>query len=395
MDVAEVREIQRQRGNKDYKQAVKAISGGKIAEGFQKLDDMGSIVEIKDEPRQGEAKDSRERKNEMIFEEVKQSVNNRQSFLIVAPTHAEGNDITASMREAMKKEGMIGKKDSIFTTLRSSNLTEAELKDVASYKQGDVVQFHQNVKGIKRGSKLNVSAVGEDSVTVTGEDGLTHALPLDKAGNFQLYNTQEKAFTKGDKIRVTQGSYFHDGKGRHRLNNGSIHDIAGIRKNGEIELANGWTLPKNFGHMTHGYVTTSHASQGKTVDNVLVSQSSQSFMASYMEQFYVSVSRGKKSVKIFTDDKEELLKAVSRSGERETALERTERSKRIMPVDTQKKMIDRYNNLARYVEILAYKARDNVSNFKQQIPYFNVANANNPKQSAPAPKAQVQPPPRR
>ncbi len=76
-------------------------------------------------------------------------------------------------------------------------------------------------------------------------------------------------------------------------------------------LENGWTVGKDFGHLAHGYVVTSHASQGKTVDRVFVGQSSQSFPASSREQFYVSASRAREQVIIYTDDKEALLEAVS------------------------------------------------------------------------------------
>jgi len=68
-------------------------------------------------------------------------------------------------------------------------------------------------------------------------------------------------------------------------------------------------------------VVTSHASQGKSVERVLIGQSSQSFPASSREQFYVSVSRGTDQVTVYTDDKEALLEAVSHSDNRLAATE--------------------------------------------------------------------------
>ena len=61
---------------------------------------------------------------------------------------------------------------------------------------------------------------------------------------------------------------------------------------------------------------TSHASQGKTVGKVIVSQSTASSGAASMEQFYVSVSRSRDAVSIWTDDKQGLLQAVQSSEER-------------------------------------------------------------------------------
>jgi ATP-dependent exoDNAse (exonuclease V) alpha subunit len=68
-------------------------------------------------------------------------------------------------------------------------------------------------------------------------------------------------------------------------------------------------------------VVTSHASQGKTVDRVIIGQSADSMRAASHEQFYVSVSRGRERATIYTDDKKALLEAVSRSDDRVAATE--------------------------------------------------------------------------
>ncbi len=97
--------------------------------------------------------------------------------------------------------------------------------------------------------------------------------------------------------------------------------MKGFDGEGNIVLDNGWLVARDFGHLAYGYVVTSHSSQGKTVDRVLVGQSSESFPASSREQFYVSASRAKESVTIYTDNKQDLLDAVSRSDERLSATE--------------------------------------------------------------------------
>jgi hypothetical protein len=54
---------------------------------------------------------------------------------------------------------------------------------------------------------------------------------------------------------------------------------------------------------------------------VLVAQSSDSFLASSREQFYVSISRGKESVRIYTDNRRELEAAVGISSKRRAGIE--------------------------------------------------------------------------
>ncbi len=203
-----------------------------------------------------------------------------------------------------KAAGRLGSNEQTFDALENANLTEAERADAVSYSPGDVLVFHQNAKGHQKGDRV---VVGEGP------------LPLDQAARFQVYRRSQLPIAAGDTLRVTRNGSTADGK--HRLNNGAIYTVKGFTRSGDIRLANGWTVARDFGHLAHGYVVTSHASQGKTVDRVFIGQSSESFPASSREQFYVSASRGRQQVTVYTDDKEALLEAVSRGDGRLTATE--------------------------------------------------------------------------
>jgi predicted RNA-binding protein with PIN domain len=84
---------------------------------------------------------------------------------------------------------------------------------------------------------------------------------------------------------------------------------------------------------------TSHASQGKTTDKIIISQSSLSGKASSIEQFYVSVSRGRQAVSIYTDDKAELIKAVAQSTQRISATELLEKNSKVKAVIEQGRIL--------------------------------------------------------
>jgi hypothetical protein len=86
-------------------------------------------------------------------------------------------------------------------------------------------------------------------------------------------------------------------------------------------LTDGRQLPAGFNTFTHGYAVTSHSSQSKTVDEVLLVASSKSFAAVNREQFYVSISRGRERVHVFTDDAGLLARRVTDSHERKAAIE--------------------------------------------------------------------------
>jgi murein L,D-transpeptidase YafK len=116
--------------------------------------------------------------------------------------------------------------------------------------------------------------------------------------------------------------------------------VKGFTKDGDIKLDNGWVITKDFGNLTHGYCVTSHSSQSKGVDCVFVAESSASFQAADREQFYVSVSRFKESLTIYTDDKHELLEAVRKSSKRPSAMDLAEPAEKGVTVEKAKEGLD-------------------------------------------------------
>ena len=57
------------------------------------------------------------------------------------------------------------------------------------------------------------------------------------------------------------------------------------------------------------------------MDKVFIGMSSESFPATYQRTAYVAVTRGREQAQIFTDDRNELLKAVSRPDDPMSATE--------------------------------------------------------------------------
>jgi hypothetical protein len=195
-----------------------------------------------------------------------------------------------------------------------------QIGQLPNYRPGDVVQFSKKVGCFKGGERATVVATHQGTVWVQGPaQSQPVSFPLQRAENFEVYQQGQVQVAAGDTIRLTANGTTHDK--RQRLNNGSFHRVEGFTKEGHIRLEGGKVISREYAHLSHGYTTTSHGSQGATVDRVLVAQSSMSWGASSKEQLYVSVSRGRESVTIFTDSKEELRAAVRRSSERLSATE--------------------------------------------------------------------------
>jgi D-alanyl-D-alanine dipeptidase len=69
-----------------------------------------------------------------------------------------------------------------------------------------------------------------------------------------------------------------------------VYQVTGFTPAGNIRLDNDWIISKDFAHLAHGYVATSHAAQGRTVDVTLLAMGNQSLPAMGSEQFYVSAA---------------------------------------------------------------------------------------------------------
>jgi conjugative relaxase-like TrwC/TraI family protein len=313
--LARLTEIRRQT-EPGYRKAVEAIAQGTgraAQKGFDALDTMGSVVEATGEER-----------HKLLVADYLKAQQDGKSALIIAPTHAEGEKLTGELRQALKDSGTIGAERS-FLARRSAGWTNAQKGDARNYEPGMVVEFHQNAKGFTRGDKAMV-AKGEDGVFLQKQDGTRSALPLDKTDRFEVYRTREIAIARGDRIRITKnGEARVEGQAKGtRLNNGDIFTVEGFSKEGDIRLESGKLLPRNFGHFTLGYVDTSYASQGKTVDRVFIAAGNQSLPATNQQQWYVSASRGREMAKLYVEDKQDVRDAIAKTGQRLSAVELTQ-----------------------------------------------------------------------
>ena len=127
-----------------------------------------------------------------------------------------------------------------------------------------------------------------------------------------MFKRQKITLSIGDRIRFTKNVKH---RGQKFLNNEfrtvvSIDENKIILNNGEI-VRNGAPL-----HLDQGIAITSHASQAKTVDQVIASVPVRSFSQANEAQFYVSMSRARRAMHVFTDSKAALRDAVTRPSKR-------------------------------------------------------------------------------
>jgi conjugative relaxase-like TrwC/TraI family protein len=294
LPVAELKDIRRQKG--EYKAAVESLSKGDFLAGYDSLDALGWV-------KQTPVFDH----NKPLVDDFMAALDANKSVLVVAPTHIEGAEITADIRAKLKERGIVGKDEKAIETLVPLNWTEAERGDLERYDGTEVMQFHRNSGSFRAGDRIRV---------IDWKRGDSFSSP----SHFSVYSKGSLPLAVGDVIRITANGKTLDDK--HKLNNGATYQVKGFDEKGNVVLGNGWVVARDFGHMTHGYVTTSHASQGKTVDRVLIAMGHESRPAINAEQFYVSVSRGRDGATVYSDlSSATLREAIQRSDKRKSATE--------------------------------------------------------------------------
>lgn len=308
---AEVDKIYRQK-DAAYRSAVAELSKGNIWEGFQQLDAIDAIKEV--DPKEPYAR---------FINDYMDSIKAGKDVLVISPTHDYGERITREIRESLKQAGYIGKREIEADRLKNLNLTVAQKTDWRNLNTGLTVQFNQNQKGIKRGSRWEIAASTESEVLIRDSLGKTLPLDVSKPEQFDVFKKTQIALAKGDKIQITKNGF---DRYRQRLDNGVVLEVMGVSKKNGLSLRNSvskmmYEIDADFGNIAHAHCLTSHASQGKTVDEVFIAQPAATFPATNAKQFYVSVSRAREKVHIYTNDKEELLTRASQAGDRVGAME--------------------------------------------------------------------------
>ena len=288
----------------EYRQAIAEIAEGQAHRALNRLERLGAVEVMENEER-----------HQQLAADYAASVKAGKSALIVSPTWREIEQVNVEVRAALKRDGHLRGKETEVEVHLSKRWTKAEKRDFRGYRCGQVLTFHQATKGFARGEWARVVAVEREKLVVERPDGGQAALTCKQSGCFDVGEAERLPVARGERL-LLQAS-----RREARLLNGQLVTVTRVNRNGEIRLTDGRVIPPDFRQFTHGYCVTSPAAQGKTADHVYVAVDARSGLAANVKQFYVSASRGREKVKIYTDDMGRLREALGRSGDRTSALE--------------------------------------------------------------------------
>ena len=290
-----------------YKLAVQEASAGLASESFERLERQGAVVECGIGEQQ-----------ERLASHYLELARSGESTVVVAQTWSEIRKVNESVRAALRRAGLIGAEEHAITALEAVDLTDAQKRDARSYDSESVLIFNRDTSGFRKGQRGRLVAMIGDAIVVEAGNKIRE-VPFAQLARLTVCRERETAVAVGDRLQLKANAKTKDGR---PLANGELVTVARVEGGGRIVLQDGRALEGSYRQFVRGYAVTSYGSQGKTVDYVLFSDSAVK-AATSRQQWYVTISRGRKGVKIFTADKEQLRENIVRSGDRELALDLT------------------------------------------------------------------------
>ncbi len=288
-----------------YREAVKEASAGNLDASFNRLDRQGAIVMCL-------PSDQEQRLAQSYLAFAVQ----HSSVVVVSQTWSEIHRVNEQVRAALKSRGLLGAEDRAVTTLETVDLTEAQKRDRRFYKEDTVIVLNRKVAGLEKGRVCQFVDITEKGIVLKSADQ-TCTIPFRFADRLTVCQPKELMLAAGDRLQLKANAKTRAGQ---RLANGELVSVKKVSDDGRITLRDGRVLQNDYRQFVRGFAITSYASQGKTVDHVLFSDSAIK-AATNQQQWYVTISRGRKGIQIFTGDKGQLRENILRSGNRELAID--------------------------------------------------------------------------
>jgi ATP-dependent exoDNAse (exonuclease V) alpha subunit len=291
-----------------YRTAVKVAAKGNVVESFERLDQLGCIRECAPDERR-----------DQLAREYLTATARKERTLVVAQTRDEVRAVNEAIRQQLNATGKLGPSETI-TAYQPVDMGDAQKRDPRFYQTGQHAFFLQRYGRYAKGDLCEIVAATERGLTVM-KDGRRSTLSYRYMDRIAVATAAEISLAPGDRLQLK-----FNGKSVESvpLNNGELVTVRNLIKDGSLVVQGddgvSKTLSPNQRLFTRGYAVTSYGSQGKTVDTVLLADATNA-AATSANQWYVSISRGRKKVVVFTSDKDGLRANIQRVGERELALD--------------------------------------------------------------------------
>ena len=229
--------------------------------------------------------------------------------LIVTGTNSSRTEINNRIHDY---RGLTGKGHQ-YQLLTRHDTTIMQRRHTKYYTVGDIVQPERDYKnGLTRGELYEVTKcdLKKDQLLVRSLSSHKEIQITPKLMSaLSVYHRHKSELSAGDVIRVTRNNPELD------LANGERYEVLMVTENAVTigdKTGRSITLTADKPlHLDYAYATTAHSAQGLTCDRVFYNAESFS-RTTAQDTYYVSISREKHEVVVFTDDEKKLPHAIER-----------------------------------------------------------------------------------
>jgi len=240
--------------------------------------------------------------------------------LVVAHLNADRHAINSSIHAALKENGELGKAELTLTVLEPARVPDKALRSAAGF------SAHVGHVAVMNNQHLTVSGVDTAQCVVTLTDDAGKPTVISNFENstqdISLYVPRDITVSTGDRMRFTRSD------NERGVVANSQWQVSKLENSGRITLSNGeqekvlepGRQPED-GHIDLAYAVTAHGAQGASERYVITlegTEGGRKRMAT-REAGYVTLSRAKEHVQVYTDDREGWLKQLDRQAERHSA----------------------------------------------------------------------------
>lgn len=296
-------EIRRQR-DPAYRAAVALLAQGDAFKAFGAFKQLGAVREV-----------SRAQIWDLAAADYVRTVRAGETCLAISPVWSEIHRFTASVREHLKLSGLLDRRETTVRTVHSLKWTAEERARVQNYQRGDVLTFHRAWGWFKKFDTASVLHREARHLVVQAAQGTLVRFDPRQVTSFDVGLGKEIPVARGERLLIRANLPAAG------LKNGDIVEVAALEPDGRMVCRDTRILPASFREFSHGYATTSHAAQGKTVERGLLLMADEGIAAGNLKQAYVSNSRFQESQLIFTTDAFAAQESMMRSADRKLALE--------------------------------------------------------------------------
>ena len=288
--------------DEDYKATVKDVAEKQIESSFEKMIAKKKLQEISDDKERLDA----------IVKKVTSKKDHRD-YLVVTPLNKDREELNTKIREALKEKGTLKGEEHTFVVREPKAINAVDKHFSDSYSIGDYITTNGGIKGVQIGTKGHVIDTDNklQTVNIVTDDRRTVKINVEKDGDkIKAYREKTVPFVHGERV------VFLNNDRALKVQNSLTGDITSIDKRGNITVAIDknkkitWNITQGYNYLNHGYAVTDYKSQGQTIKDVIFHANTEK--TNSYNSFYVAVTRGQKSVHVYTNDKDKLKEQVKK-----------------------------------------------------------------------------------